>query len=267
MSHHLPEPRDVLGYAVTPAPIGEAVAWADDTITQGQYAAIVTANPEMLMQARQHTGLNNALQQAKLIIPDGAGVIWALNTLYDIPATRLPGIELAESLLARAAQAGWRVALIGASAEVVTETVIRLEEGFHGINIVYAHHGFVKDAHTLIPEVLSYQPNLVLVALGVPRQELWIVELLQQFKEHTSNNAPTQNSPNTAGLIAMGVGGSFDVWSGMKDRAPQAYRKLNLEWFYRIKTEPWRLKRVWKSLPGFMLLILRQKWFGSIERQ
>lgn len=90
--------------------------------------------------------------------------------------------------------------------------------------------------------VLATQPQLLLVALGVPKQELWIEEHL----------------PKLRGDVAVGVGGSFDVWSGAKKRAPWAFRTLYLEWLYRISSEPWRVQRILGTLPTFVWRVLKE---------
>lgn len=242
----------VLTQTIAAIGLGEAIGWSKAAIEQGQQTSIITANPEMLMQARQHPGLADAMAQAGLIIPDGAGVVWALKVLHQVNTPRLPGIELAEALLAEAARHHWRVAIVGASDAILTQAVENLQTPYPGLNLVYTHHGYVDNPDSLIPDVVAAKPNLVLAALGVPRQETWLQQVLAEADEST-------------GLIGMGVGGSVDVWSGTKQRAPAMFRALNLEWLYRITSEPWRLKRVYKTLPAFVLQVLAAKLFPNIR--
>jgi N-acetylglucosaminyldiphosphoundecaprenol N-acetyl-beta-D-mannosaminyltransferase len=216
-------------------------------INHQQQGLVVTANPEMLMSAHQHPPLMAAMAEAEWVIPDGAGVVWAVKTLTGQSIQRVPGIEFSEALLAEAAKRGWRVAIVGAEETVLNQAITNLKHSYPDLQLVYHHHGFVADADTLIPDVLNYQPNLVLAALGVPRQEVWLQKLL---------NA----ADKSFGLIGVGIGGSVDVWSGTKQRAPEVFLKLNLEWLYRISSEPWRIKRVWKVLPVFVLKVLAQKY-------
>jgi N-acetylglucosaminyldiphosphoundecaprenol N-acetyl-beta-D-mannosaminyltransferase len=206
---------------------------------------VVTLNPEMIMQGEDNPELGRVLQTAGLPLPDGAGLVWALRR-QGHPVNRLPGIEFSEALLQRAAEDGRAVAVIGATQEVLNLAVANLQNRYPGLHISYTHHGFFppdEDAR-VAADCAATGPRLVLVALGVPRQELWIDRHRVQF----------QNA------ILVGVGGSLDVWSGKTRRAPALFRRLNLEWLYRISTQPFgkqgRLKRTYKTLPMFIVKIL-----------
>lgn len=207
---------------------------------------VVTLNPEMLMQGDSNRALGDVLRTADVVIPDGAGVVWALNRYQkEIAFTRAPGIELAEGLLTQAAEHGWSVALIGAAPEIHEQAIANLLIRFKGLNIAYSHHGFFDSPEheaQVAQACIAENPQLVLVALGVPKQELWIRQYDHQFK------APT---------LLVGVGGSFDVWSGTKKRAPWIFRTLQCEWLYRITSEPWRIQRVMETLPAFALRVMR----------
>jgi N-acetylglucosaminyldiphosphoundecaprenol N-acetyl-beta-D-mannosaminyltransferase len=210
-----------------------------------QTLQVVTLNPEMLMQGEQTPALGHVLKQAGLVLPDGAGLVWALHRAGHTQVKRLPGIEFAEHLLAYAAANQWRVAIIGAAPPVHAAAVANLTQRFVGLNVVVGQHGFFDDPQAVIAQCVTQVPQLVLVALGVPRQELFLAhELLPQLP---------------AGTIGVGIGGSLDVWSGQKKRAPALMRTLNLEWLYRITSEPWRLQRVARTLPGFVVKVLSSK--------
>lgn len=209
---------------------------------QGQEALhVVTLNPEMMMQGDANPEFGNILKSAGLILPDGAGLVWALRKRGS-QVNRLPGIEFSEALLANAAKQGLRVALVGASAEVLDAAAENLKQRFPELQLVYQHHGFFKDneAASIAEACAAQNPQLVFVALGVPRQELWINQYKSLFP----------------GATLVGVGGSLDVWSGKTKRAPELMRRLNLEWAYRISTEPWRIKRTYKTLPMFVVKVL-----------
>lgn len=206
----------------------------------------VTLNPEMLMQGEQNPELGSVLKQADIVIPDGAGLVWALRK-QGLKVKRLPGIEFAEALLELAVQHQWPVALLGASPDVNEATVSQLQQRFKSqqlpkLPVVYAQHGFFDKAQSdeIAQACANTKPKLVFVALGVPGQELWIKKYRHLFKN----------------AILMGVGGSFDVWSGTKQRAPEIFLKTHTEWLYRITSEPWRIKRVCKTLPQFALRVL-----------
>ena len=202
---------------------------------------IVTLNAEMTMAARANRELGAAIAAAELVIPDGAGVVWALGR-QGFQVRRSPGIELARQLLEYGACHGWRVALVGASPEVMELLRQRLLAEIPGLDLAFTIHGY--QAPELWPgieaELQAAQPDLVLVALGVPRQETWVQRL------HAGQSG-----------LWMGVGGSFDVWSGTKERAPAWMGRLHIEWLYRLIQEPSRWRRM-LALPAFALEVLRR---------
>ncbi|MFN9622456.1 MAG: WecB/TagA/CpsF family glycosyltransferase [Cyanobacteriota bacterium] len=206
---------------------------------------IVTINAEMTMAALANPALEAAIRGADLVIPDGAGVVWALGR-QGIRVRRAPGIELARQLLEHAAAVGWRVALVGSSPQVLEGLCPRLAREIPGLKLVMAIHGYADPRAwpSLEEQLLSMDPDLTLVALGVPRQELWI-----------------QGLPHPLTGLWMGVGGSFDVWAGNKKRAPRWMGRIHLEWLYRLLQEPTRWRRM-LALPAFVRAVLS----GSPQR-
>jgi N-acetylglucosaminyldiphosphoundecaprenol N-acetyl-beta-D-mannosaminyltransferase len=202
----------------------------------------VTLNAEMTMAALADPDLAAVIEAAELVIPDGAGVVWALGR-QGHRVRRSPGIELAHRLLAHAAAHGWRVALVGASPAVMAALRSKLAVELPGLNLVLATDGYHSPAAwpELEERLLAERPDLVLAALGVPRQETWIHRL----------------AGRRSGLW-MGVGGSFDVWAGTKKRAPVWMRALQIEWLYRLVQEPTRWRRM-LALPEFARAVLRER--------
>jgi N-acetylglucosaminyldiphosphoundecaprenol N-acetyl-beta-D-mannosaminyltransferase len=203
---------------------------------------VVTLNAEMTMAARADPSLAAVIEAAQLVIPDGAGVVWALAR-QGHRVRRTPGIELAERLLRHAADQGWRVALVGASPVVMERLWQRLTAEMDGLAVVFRAHGFQPPESWpgLEEQLLAARPDLVLAALGVPRQETWI--------HRVRGDRPG---------LWMGVGGSFDVWSGEKRRAPRWMGALHIEWLYRLIKEPTRWRRM-LSLPAFAWAVLRER--------
>lgn len=203
---------------------------------------IVTLNAEMTMVALADPRLGEAIAGAQLVIPDGAGVVWALGR-QGYRVRRSPGIELARFLLEHAAAQGWRVALVGGSPAVMEQLRQRLRRDLPELAVVFSAHGYQSAAAwpELERQLRACRPDLVLVALGVPRQETWIQAL-----------------PRPRPGLWMGVGGSFDVWAGTKKRAPQWMGALQIEWLYRLIQEPARWRRM-LSLPRFAWAVLREK--------
>lgn len=199
---------------------------------------VITLNAEMTMQANQRPALAQALARADLVIPDGAGVVLYLR-LYGRKVRRCAGIELAEQMIRQAAQQeNATVFFYGGKPEVMEKASLAWQQRLPTLKIAGAMHGYItpEAENDLLDQLQATQPNLILVGLGVPRQELWIAE-----HRHRCPNA-----------IWIGVGGSFDVWSGTKDRAPAWLADHHLEWLYRLYQEPWRWKRM-LSLPKFAL--------------
>ena len=203
---------------------------------------IVTLNAEMTMAALADQRLGQVIEAAELVIPDGAGVVWALGR-QGRRVRRSPGIETARWLLDHAAAEGWSVALVGATPEVMERLRLRLRQELPALKLVFSVDGYQQQADwpRLERELLALDPDLVLVALGVPRQELWI----HGFAGRRHG-------------LWMGVGGSFDVWAGIKKRAPGWMSALQIEWLYRLIQEPTRWRRM-LALPEFFWAVLRER--------
>ena len=218
----------VLGYPVDVITFDDALSaiqsqWVGEKSKNMQ---VVTINAEMIMQAQEDKKLDNVIREAELIVPDGAGVVMALK-MDGVTCSRMPGIELAQKALACAASKNEPVALLGGKPEVMEKLLEVLPQKHPGLSIVFHHHGFIKagSEEQLVNDISKSKAKLLLVAMGVPRQEFFIKEWRSKLPSD---------------LVVMGVGGSFDVWTGFVKRAPETYQKLNLEWLYRLKSEPCR---------------------------
>lgn len=215
---------------------------ADAALDRGERLFVVTANPEVMMTAQADSEMDAALCRDNCtIIADGIGVVKAAHSLGMKDVERIPGVELAEELLRRAGEGGKRVYLYGAKEEVVQELARRVREATPAVRLVGVQNGYGGDDEGVFADVLAQQPDLVLVALGVGRQEKLIARWLERFDKG----------------VFVGVGGAFDVLSGMKERAPELFLKLNLEWLYRIAKEPQRLGRFARS---------NLRFFGQVSR-
>jgi N-acetylglucosaminyldiphosphoundecaprenol N-acetyl-beta-D-mannosaminyltransferase len=212
--------------------------WLLESLKQGKGAHVVTLNAEMTMQAQQNTSLNKIIQNAELIIPDGAGIVMYLRWLCWQKVQRCPGIELAETVLQAIGQQqpDKKVFFYGGANTVAAKAADYWQQKAPNLNIVGTHSGFhsAQEEEQLLQTLAKLQPQVILVGLGVPRQELWIA----------------QNRHLCPQAIWIGVGGSFDIWSGSKNRAPAWLANNNLEWLYRLYKEPWRWRRM-LALPEF----------------
>jgi N-acetylglucosaminyldiphosphoundecaprenol N-acetyl-beta-D-mannosaminyltransferase len=237
-----PEPFSVLGLPVHL--LDDYAGWLVARAQQQQGCHVVTLNAEMTMAAEHNLPLAQIIRQAELVIPDGAGIVLYLK-LYGRSTQRRPGIELAESLLrefgrvlqnASQTPSLGTVAFFGGQPDVIQTAATIWRERLPGLAIAVTQHGYLtpEDTPTFLQALKETQPQLILVGLGVPRQEFWIAE-----HRHVCPNA-----------IWIGVGGSFDIWAGVKTRAPGWLRDNHLEWVYRLYQEPWRWRRM-LALPKF----------------
>jgi N-acetylglucosaminyldiphosphoundecaprenol N-acetyl-beta-D-mannosaminyltransferase len=237
----------VLGQPVHICP--DYTTWLIDRLEQGIGTHVVTMNAEIVIQANHDRELASIIDKAGLVTPDGAGIIMALK-LHQIAQTRCAGIELGQKLLRLASQPeyDYPVFFYGGKPEIVRLAAQTWQTELPRLNIVGIEDGYIDTVGKarLRAQLQQTQPKIILVALGVPRQELWIRD----------------NFHLCPGAIWVGVGGSFDVWSGVKARAPQIFRKLNLEWLYRIAQEPSRWQRA-LALPQFALLAVGERIKGK----
>lgn len=213
--------------------------WLASRAQQQLGCHVVTLNAEMTMQAEENPRLASVIHQADLVIPDGSGVVLYLM-LHGQRMQRCPGIELAESLLTEFGQSPelGSVFFFGGAPGIAEQAAKSWEDKLPRLAIAGIQHGYLtpESELTLHQTLRDTQPRLILVGLGVPRQEFWIAE-----HRHLCPQA-----------IWIGVGGSFDIWAGTKTRAPEWLRNNHMEWVYRLYKEPWRWRRM-LALPKFAL--------------
>ena len=227
---------------VFPGTAEEFCQKAGEALAAGRRLYVVTANPEILMHAGDSPEIRALLlDEETAVVPDGISVVKAMR-LLGLPAKeRITGVDLAEQLLKLAGQQGKSVYLLGAKEEVVSALAQKLKAQYPQMEIHYKN-GYGKDKDADFREIEALQPDLVLVALGVPAQEKLIARHLERFSKG----------------VFIGVGGSFDVLSGSKRRAPAVFVKTNTEWLYRILREPSRLGRFYRNNIKFLGQIRRE---------
>ncbi|WP_353654040.1 WecB/TagA/CpsF family glycosyltransferase [Bacillus sp. ISL-55] len=221
----------------------ELVGKLSNRVAQSEKTFVVTANPEIVMYGEKDERYLDVVNQADYVIPDGYGVILGSRILGRPLPERIPGFDLMNELLKSGNDKGWKVYLLGAKNEVVSKAVENIKMKYPQLEIVGWHDGYFDwETNEITEEIIGLEPDLVFVALGFPKQEMWISENLPSFSK---------------GLF-MGVGGSFDVWAGTVKRAPEIWQRLNLEWFYRLIQQPSRWKRM-LVLPLFVLKVISKK--------
>lgn len=245
-----PPASDLLGVRVHHVTLEQAVERVRDLIASGGSHQVVTVNAAMLVAARRDAAVRQVLAGASLRVPDGAGVLLAARLLGRPPYVRVPGVELAERLCAVAAREGWRVFLLGAAPGVAQAAADVLRRRHPGLPVAGVHHGYFSDDASVITQIRAARPHLLLVALGFPRQELWIARHRAQL------GVP----------VSMGVGGTFDVLAGRVRRAPVWVQRLGMEWAYRLVQEPRRRWRTALALPQLVVLAVAERARGAREK-
>jgi len=204
---------------------------------------IITANPETIMTAENNKNFKAALlDKQTIIIPDGIGVVKGANLLgYKVEET-IPGVELCTKLFEYCNEFNKSLFLLGAKQDVLEKLVNVINEKYPSIKISGYENGYIKNKQNCFDSIAKLKPDVVLVALGIPHQELLIYDNLNKFDKG----------------IFVGVGGSFDVLSGTKKRAPKVFIKLHLEWLYRILREPKRLQRFFSSNIKYLIKLKKE---------
>ena len=203
---------------------------------------IVTANPETFMMSEKDEEMRELLlDKNTILVPDGIGIVKAARMInYDVKE-RIAGI--ANKLLELGDKQKKTIYLFGSKQEVIDSMKEVLKKDYPNLELVGASNGYEKDKDKVFEKIANVKPDIVLVALGIPLQEKLIYKHLDKFDKG----------------IFVGVGGSFDVISGHKKRAPKIFIKLNLEWLYRILKEPKRLKRFYDSNVKFLFKVKKYK--------
>ena len=234
---------ELLGFNIDTYNFEEAVSKAKSLIDGNSVSQVVTINPEMFEYANKDIDFVNIVKEAEMVIPDGVGVKIALN-INGVNTDRIPGIDFARKLLEESALNNIPVAIVGAKEEVIVKAIENLSKEINGLNVVYYHNGYFDNDEEIYNALVSKSPKLILVAMGSPRQEKFIY------------NAKSKLKP----ALMIGIGGSLDVWSGQVKRAPKIFQVLGLEWFYRTVTQPSRLKRIFPTLPVFIIKAINYKF-------
>ncbi|OXM15081.1 WecB/TagA/CpsF family glycosyltransferase [Paenibacillus herberti] len=222
----------------------ETMEYLTNVIEAKRPSQIITANPIMVMMGLEDAGFHRMLREADLVVPDGAGVVWAAGHIGYPVKERVPGFDLLHRLFLEGEERGWSAYLLGTSQEVIDEAAAKLQAQYPGTRIAGTHHGFFgeKEDPEVIARIRAARPHMLFVARSATTQEPWITRYKQEL------GVP----------LIMGVGGSFDIIAGRLKRAPIFMQKLRLEWFYRLLQQPSRFRRM-LVLPQFALKVIRDK--------
>lgn len=234
----------ILGVRVDSLTLPEAADRIEEYIATEGSKIVVTANPEIIMLALKDAEFSAIMADAEMVTADGIGLVIGARILGTPLPARVTGIDLSQEIFRRATQRGWKIFLLGAAPGIAEEAAQNLCQKYKGLEIVGTHHGFFKpeDEEEIIHQVQLSRPDILLVALGMGRQEKWV------WKNRHRLQVP----------VNIGVGGSLDVYAGRVKRAPLWMQKLGLEWLHRLILQPWRFLRM-LVLPKFLLQVIFDK--------
>ncbi len=236
---------EILGVKVHRLTMHEALTRLDALLDENKFHQVVTLGVEMIMHAQQDSEYRELVNRADLVVPDSAGVVWASRRSGYPLAERVPGVELIPQLATLPSGRKPRLFLLGAAPGVAEAAAAALEQRF-GIQVAGTMHGYFQDDQEAIAAVKASGADILLAALGFPRQEKWM-----------------QRHGAELGVRAgIGVGGSLDVFAGKVQRAPGWMCSLGLEWFYRLLRQPSRFTRM-LAIPRFMLQVVKKGAEGA----
>ena len=227
---------DVLGVAFDDVTLEEAVDRGMALLDEEGPHLVATPNPEIVQIAEKDPEFARILADAALVLADGVGVIHAAKILGRPLKGRVPGIEFASALMEHMAGTGRRLYLLGAKPGVAEMAAANLQAKYPGLVICGTHDGYFKEDGPVVQAIRDSGAEAVFVCLGAPKQEKWIAA----------------TGAATGAKLLVGLGGSLDVFAGTVKRAPEAFQKLGMEWFYRLCTQPSRIGRMAK-LPLFLV--------------
>jgi len=224
----------------------QAVCRALQLIEEQNGGYVVTPNAEIAWICRKEPAVGKLVANAELVLADGVGITLGAKILGRPLQARVPGSDFIAHLFEKMAERGQSVFLYGAKPGVAKTAGERIIEQFPGLHVVGTADGYGAD-DPVAEAIREAAPDLLLVCLGAPKQEQWM--------------AAHQGYLDT-GLMA-GLGGVLDMFAGVVERAPERWRKLGLEWLYRLLKEPRRAKRMLK-LPLFLFAVIGERLRGKV---
>jgi len=231
----------VLGVRVDCVDMGQALGRIEALVDDGRPHLVATVNPEFVMAAQHDLEFASVLNSAALCLADGTGVVWAMRR-QGCPLERpVTGADIVPLLAALCARRGFRLFLLGAAPGVADQLAAAMRAENPGLEVA-AHSGSpdpADDAETM-QLIRGHRTQVLLVAFGAPRQELWLARRLDRLGV----------------AVGMGVGGTFDFLTGRVERAPRWMRRAGLEWLHRLIRQPWRARRM-AVLPVYAIKVLR----------
>lgn len=231
---------EILGIGFHGYTLTGAVEWAMEVMKEKNAAYVCTPNPEIVWASRKNEALRRAIDGADAVLADGVGIVWAAKRLKKPLPERVAGYDFLLALLERMEGT---VFLLGGESGVAEAAAEKIRRTWPRVCVVGCAHGYFDGDEEITERIRALKPNLLLVCLGSPKQELWM-------EKQAHAGLPV-------GLMA-GLGGSLDVLAGGVKRAPDRWIRWKLEWLYRLLREPSRIKRQ-MCLPRFVLAVMAQR--------
>jgi N-acetylglucosaminyldiphosphoundecaprenol N-acetyl-beta-D-mannosaminyltransferase len=237
----------ILGMRIDRVSMQSALDLVEQFVAEGRPRHLVTADASMVVLARSDLELAEIVDQADLVTPDGAGILWAARKLRVPIADKVSGVDLVGQVSRLSAEKGYRLYFLGAGPGVAEEAARNLGDRFPGAAIVGTHDGYfnAEQESEILGQIRQAKPDVLFVAMGIPKQEKWI----RRHKDELG--VP----------VSIGIGGSFDVYSGRVRRAPDWFQRNGLEWLFRLCANPRKISKV-MTLPKFAVMTLRQRFLG-----
>ena len=237
---------DILGVPVDKVTMEEALKMLESFLDNDRVNTIYTPNSEIIMAAYRNQEFGDILRQGDMVIPDGAGVVLASKILGVGLPERVAGFDLTSNSFMLDSKKPLRFFLLGGKPGIAESAAEKILNAHPGIEIAGCRHGYFsqQDEDAIIEQINSSNSDILLVAFGAPKQEMWIHRHKNRLKVK----------------VCIGIGGALDVLSGQKSPAPDFFRNNGLEWLYRLYKEPWRFKRM-LDLPRFIMLALWKRLF------
>ncbi len=237
----------LLGLKINRVKLADVLSVIEDRIRSKAVTHVVTADASMVVIAKDDPELLDIVNTAELVTPDGAGIIWASRLLGTPVPERVSGVDLVKQLcrLSSDPAKGYRIFFLGAAPDVAAQAAKNLTETYPGCNIIGTQDGYFKPdkEEEIVNKITALNPDIVFVGFGIPKQEKFI----------------RKNRDIIGASIYIGIGGSFDVYSGMVKRAPVWMQNAGLEWIFRLAQNPKKISKV-MTLPKFVSLALKAKF-------
>lgn len=235
----------IMGIEFDNVTMDEALARAEEILRGEKVCFVVTPNAEIGYEAMKDAALCALLNEADLVLPDGAGVVLASKILKTPLKQKVAGVDFADALLARLSEMGRSVYLLGGKPGIAELAAEKMREKHPGLLVCGTHDGYFKDEAPIIKAINEAKPDVLFVCLGAPKQEHFMKNHQQEL---------------SCRLMA-GLGGSLDAFAGTVKRAPKWMISCNLEWLYRLLKEPKRFGRMLR-LPKYLWAVAAKRVRG-----